>query len=145
VPGHRAQARKEYTKRGAAVVANGACGARCDNFILEQFLCYICLILFPGRRRLAANVLRGLIKDDSKQKQACVKSIVQRVRSLTTFCSVSYDPITLEYNQDTEGETLKYMDDIVKWKVGQHLALFSFPSRLIDFIYTFIAGETAVC
>jgi hypothetical protein len=37
---------------------------------------------------------------------------------LTIPCSVSYDPITLEYNQDAEGETLKYMDDIVKWKVG---------------------------
>ena len=34
-------------------------------------------------------------------------------------CSVSYDPITLEYNQDADGETLKYMDDIVKWKVRQ--------------------------
>ncbi len=32
---------------------------------------------------------------------------------------MSYDPITLEYNQDTDGETLKYMDDIVKWKVRQ--------------------------
>ena len=74
-----------------------------------------------------------------------MKSIVQSVRSLTTFFSVSYDPITLEYNQDTEGETLKYMDDIVKWKVGQQHGLISFPSRLIDFIYTFIAGKTAVC
>ncbi len=38
-------------------------------------------------------------------------------RNVTIFGSVSYDPITLEYNQDTDGETLKYMDDIVKWKV----------------------------
>jgi hypothetical protein len=42
---------------------------------------------------------------------------VNRAPRLTSFFSVSYDPITLEYNQDAEGETLRYMDDIVKWKV----------------------------
>ena len=47
---------------------------------------------------------------------------------LTRLFSVSYDPITLEYNQDNDGETLKYMDDIVKWKVDEQLYSFEIKS-----------------
>ena len=63
---------------------------------------------------------------------------------LTIPCSVSYDPITLEYNQDAEGETLKYMDDIVKWKVG--LLVFSQNSLLHFFVLdSSVSGQVTVC
>ncbi len=55
----------------------------------------------------------------NKSRCAVVLNVVASWTKISLFCSVSYDPITLEYNQDTEGETLKYMDDIVKWKVRQ--------------------------
>ena len=60
------------------------------------------------------------------------------------FFSVSYDPITLEYNQDTEGETLRYMDDIVKWKVRQTHALSSLLRLPRHFIYTLGAGQATI-
>lgn len=59
--------------------------------------------------------------------------IRQPARTFSVFYSVSYDPITLEYNQDTDGETLKYMDDIVKWKVIRKNQLTNVP-----FLYFFL-------
>jgi hypothetical protein len=79
----------------------------------------------------------------NKSRCEVVLNVVASWTKISLFCSVSYDPITLEYNQDTEGETLKYMDDIVKWKVRQ--AHGSTQCYFFYVIHTFTPGQVAFC
>ncbi len=78
----------------------------------------------------------------NKSRCEVVVDVVASWTKISLFCSVSYDPITLEYNQDTEGETLKYMDDIVKWKVRQ---AHGGNATFFYGIHTFTPGQVAFC
>ena len=80
-------------------------------------------------RRIAAHGCRRIPENYSKQEQVIVSRLFFKFDSmLTRLFSVSYHPITLEYNHDNDGETLKYMDDIVKWKVEEQFYSFEIKS-----------------